>query len=149
MTDDTTPVNPAQADQVRAAVRESNQRLRAMAATTHVIDPDRFPRPRAYEFKITEQRRRKVTEVIRAAHPCRHIRTAGPRPVTVWLALEIATCAECDPLHKSPPSDHDDRCDWCHTHGYRTFTPVAIQAGVALVIGDACPACAAELGCPS
>ena len=68
----------------------------------------------------------------------------GPRSSSCRSAASTASGASA--TIRRPPPDEADRCDVCGARGVVTFVPFAMRQGPALVIGDACPDCAACSG---
>jgi hypothetical protein len=78
--------------------------------------------------------------------PCVHLRRGGPQPSVAALALRRHQCRLCTGTVRRPPPDEDDRCDVCGTRGHVKFTPIRVQLGTVLVVGDCCHDCRVTLG---
>jgi len=127
----------ASEDQMAAASRDARSLIGQLASTpTFVGGLD-------YSPVSTEAVAMFVARSIPLAR-CPHL--TSPRPAIGRLALGRLDCQDCVSIAIDPPADDDDRCDWCQTHGFEFFIPVALRVGPFILIGDACDDCAFHLG---
>jgi hypothetical protein len=136
----------AVADQLSAAGAEVRQHHDHIAAVMPILEPGRNWRQRIDARPSETVRAYLLAAVLDCANVCSHIRKGGPQPTFIQLPLRRIDCGRCVQTLRRPPADEGDRCDTCGTRGEVTFHPFALRMGPALIIGDACPACAGVLG---
>lgn len=135
-------------DQLDAAAAEAAGVQHRLLAVANALEPGRgWGRGQADETAGSERTAHAIA-ALTGCRMCHHLRQTGPQPAVARLALRRVDCRRCLATVRRPPPDEDDRCDWCGQHGVETFTPVSIQLGAALVLGDACPTCASRMGAP-
>jgi hypothetical protein len=76
---------------------------------------------------------------------CVHLRRGGPQPAIARLPLRRVDCERCIGTLWRPATGADE-CDVCERRGITVFYPFAVRLGPALLVGDACCACAGVLG---
>lgn len=134
-------------DQIQAASRDTDRRMRRMPALLTVLEPERdwhacetWPTsPHADELGA-----RTLAAVVDFRF-CPHLRRTLAQPTYARMALRRLDCERCVHTVANPPTDEDDRCDWCGERGVRFFVPVGYQWSMLLVLGNACVDCAAAL----
>lgn len=136
-------------DQLHAAATETAELQHRLFAMVRALEPGRGWRsPAATDEAASIERTAHAVAAITGCRSCVHLRRGGPQPAVARLALHRVDCRRCLATVRRPPPDEDDRCDWCGRHGVESFTPVSVQLGAALVLGDACPDCAERMGAP-
>jgi hypothetical protein len=134
------------ADQLDAAGAEARTLHDQIVATLPVLQPDRQWRQRTDTTPSDDVRAYILAAMLDCTTVCVHLRRGGPRPAFIQLPLRRVDCERCVGTVRRPPPDESDRCDVCTVRGVTTFVPFAMRQGPALVVGDACAACAAVLG---
>lgn len=134
------------ADQLGAASAETRVLHDRIGEVLPIMAPDREWRQRIDADPSADVQAHVLAAVIGCTIVCVHIRRGGPRPTIVRLALCRVDCVRCVQTLRRPPPENDDQCDLCNRHGVTIFHPFAMRQGPALVVGDACPSCAAVLG---
>jgi hypothetical protein len=134
------------ADQLVSAGAEAGVAHDRLGAALPLIQPGRNWRQRIDPAPSDDVRAYILAAVLECTRVCVHIRRGGPRPSFALLALRRVDCWRCVQTMRRPPPDEADRCDVCGARGITTFVPFAMRQGPALVVGDACPDCAAVLG---
>jgi hypothetical protein len=86
---------------------------------------------------------------------CEHVElTHAPRPLVACLAPRVIACRACLPRYRGAlvaaarriVAGADRDCDWCAQEpADGIYRPMAVEAGHAILIGDACRACAGDL----
>ncbi|MDP9403843.1 MAG: hypothetical protein M3P85_11090 [Actinomycetota bacterium] len=131
-------------DQLGAASAEAHHRLYALRATMAVVSPDRAWR-KSVDLDLDEARARMLA-ALADLRPCPHLRRPqSPRPALALLALRLLVCDRCAATVRNPPPDEADRCDVCGKREVEVFTPLGLQVGPMVLIGDACGDCATGL----
>jgi hypothetical protein len=134
------------ADQLDAAGAEARTLHDRIGAALPVLQPDRSWVRRIDDTPSDDVKAYILAAVLNCTTVCVHIRRGGPQPTFVQLPLRRVDCGRCAGTLRRPPPDEGDRCDVCGARGVVTFVPFAMRQGPALVVGDACPACASILG---
>jgi len=134
----------AEVDQIRAAASEAEDTARRIGEALRRLEPERWSALQS-DRAGAEILARVLVAMESMDTTCPHLRQAGPQPAFVRLPLHRIDCARCSSTVRRPPVDEDDRCDWCGTRGVVEFTPIVMQHGPLVVLGDACPGCAEVL----
>lgn len=137
------------ADQLEAARADASVMHDRMGAVLPILEPDRAWRQRLDTSTSDDVRAYLLAALFDCTTLCPHLKQGGPQPAIVKLPLRRADCRRCAATLRRPPPDEHDRCDVCTARGVVVFVPFAIQQGPALMVGDACPECAAVLGISS
>lgn len=133
-------------DQVAAAAHDAYGVLVDFATTMNRIEPGRWGLPpRSFPGQRRSDLVARVLVALDGAAWCPHLHGPSPRPALAALALHRVACGECVDPDATPPASEDDRCDWCGARHVETFTPVGLQVGPLVVVGDACGDCARHL----
>lgn len=132
-------------DQLLAASGEARTAMRDMQHVLADLAPDRTWSPMRSSDAGEEIAARVMVAMSFVEHVCPHLRSGGPQPAFVKLALHRIDCARCGGTVRRPPADEDDRCDWCGGRGVERFQPLVMQGGPLVVMGDACGDCAAAM----
>jgi hypothetical protein len=131
-------------DQVAAALAEATDTFQAAAAVLPLIDPERDWRP-ATPALFGDAHVLLLAATL-GCGPCCHLLRGGPQPSVAKLALRRHDCRRCSGTVRRPPPGEADRCDVCGTMGVVKFTPITVQLGTVLVVGDCCHDCRVTLG---
>ena len=134
------------ADQLDAAGAEARVLHDQIGAVLPVLQPDRAWYQRIEADPSDDVRAYILAALLDCTTVCVHIRRGGPQPAFVMLPLRRVDCGRCAGTIRRPPPDESDRCDVCGARAVGTFVPFAMRQGPALVVGDACTACAGGLG---
>jgi hypothetical protein len=142
-------------DQQRAAQAETPRLFQAIVASVRpsrdagVPEPPLTLEPEPWRAAVISAG---LTRAL-AQHPCNHAARLD-RPIVVFLAARLATCAPCAPKFKAllvaqerrARTGTDRQCDWClRDVPENRFTPHVVQAGQVVLHGDACPDCHARM----
>jgi hypothetical protein len=133
-------------DQLDAAGAEARTLHDRIGAALPVLQPDRAWYQRIDSSPSDDVRAYILAATLDCTTVCTHLRRGGPQPAFVQLPLRRVDCGRCAGTVRRPPADESDRCDVCGARGVVTFMPFAMRQGPALVVGDACAACADVLG---
>lgn len=134
-------------DQLQAATRDTDRRMRQMPALLTALDPERgWHRQETWPTSphADEQGARTLAAIMDFRY-CPHLRRTMAQPTYARMRLRRLDCARCVRTVVHPPADEDDRCDWCGERGVTTFAALSYQWSVLLVVGNACADCAAAL----
>ena len=141
------PPAPAHlADQFRAASADTRELHDRIGMLMPLLEPGRNWRQRMDASRQPTPGRSCWPRCSAAPKSCPHLRRGGPQPTFVRLPLHRTDCQRCVQTLRRPPADEDDRCDVCGRPETLTFHPFAVRQGPALIVGDACVACADVLG---
>lgn len=142
------PATRAWVDQIDAAAAEMEPEFWRINRALRDVDPERGWRTRHPDphSPIGREVAARALTAATGCKPCAHLLAAsGGLPNYTMLAARRAVCRACLASVVAPPAAEDDCCDWCRARGISRFTPIALQIGPALLIGDACEQCAAGL----
>jgi hypothetical protein len=135
-------------DQLRAASAEARDQVLLTAHVVRIVEPERDWRHRDRD-PGAEARSHMLAGLLDCMRSmCPHLRKGGPQPAYAMLPLRRLDCGRCTATRRVPPPEDDDRCDVCGARGIVRFTPFLVQAGPALIGGDACSTCASAMGLP-
>lgn len=147
----TTPTNPspsersgdrAQADQLDAARRDTEELIGRLSVVVKAVEPGRGWSG-IESGHASPEARALILSALTSTVRCRHLQEGGPQPAITMLAVHATDCVPCSRTFRRPPDDEADRCDFaCGARGVETFTPVALQLGPYMILGDACARCA-------
>jgi hypothetical protein len=140
------PLAVHEVDQLDAASRGTRLLHDRLGALLPIVAPDRPWRQQLDMSPSTARRAHLLASVLGCPTVCCHLRKGAAQPAFVTLALRRIDCPRCIAVIRRPPPDEADRCDVCGARAITTFVPFAGRHGPALVVGDACRACAGILG---
>jgi hypothetical protein len=134
------------ADQFRAASADTRLLHDRIGVLMPLLEPGRNWRQRMDAEPPDDTRAYLLAALLGCTEACPHLRRGGPQPAFVRLPLHRTDCQRCVQTLRRPPVGEDDCCDVCGQRSVVTFYPFAVRQGPALIVGDACPACADVLG---
>ena len=134
------------ADQFRAASAGTRELHDRIGMLMPLLEPLRNWRQRMDSTPSSDTRAFLLAALLGCTEVCPHLKRGGPQPAFVRLPLHRTDCQRCVQTLRRPPADEDDRCDVCGRPETLTFHPFAVRQGPALIVGDACVACADVLG---
>jgi hypothetical protein len=146
--DEVTPhLSPAMADQMHAAARDVHSMFHALEAGVRAVQPGRdwqasvTPPGDPHQLEVLAR----TLAALGGFRQCPHLKATPAQPSVARMALRRLDCQRCIRTVVKPPAGRDRMCDWCATDGTTVFQPISYTAGSILVVGDACPDCAAVL----
>jgi hypothetical protein len=134
------------ADQLAAASADTRELHDRIGLLLPLLEPGRTWRQRMDASPSDDTRTYLLAALLGCTAVCSHLKRGGPQPAFARLPLRRVDCRQCVRTLRRPPVGEDDRCDICGARGIAIFHPFAVRQGPALIVGDACRACADVLG---
>lgn len=128
-------------DQVEAASRDAVSLVYRFRAASEAVAP-RLRWSEVHKGDLRPEARKLVLSALQGGRRCVHLRRQGPQPQIARLTIHRIDCVRCSATVVNPPADESDQCDLCQACDVERFTPVVLQVGPVVVMGDVCAACA-------
>lgn len=137
----------AYVDQLAAAAHDAHELSHTFGEVAALLEPDRHWHASCLDASPghADEVSARIYAAVAGLELCWHLRRSGPQPAWARLPLHRLDCSRCAQTMRRPPAGEDDRCDWCGAVGVDWFTPVVLQMGPLITVGDAGPCCAGIL----